>query len=481
MTAWKGRFRKRLHPAALTFSSSLPVDKRLYKEDIEGSLAHVAMLAKQKIIAAREAKVIRAALRAIRREIETGNMAFGASPSRNSRFVGEDVHMAIENRLIKKIGSLGGKLHTARSRNDQVVLDERLYLRTAIAGIRKLLRRLQKAFVTKAEEYDHVLMPGYTHLQRAQPVLLAHHLLAYVSMFDRDYDRFTDALKRINKSPLGAAALAGTSFPIDRDFASSKLGFNGIVGNSIDAVSDRDVQIEFLAACAITMMHLSRFAEELVLWSSQEWNFVEIGEELTTGSSIMPQKKNPDIAELVRGKTGRVYGDLMALLTVMKGLPLAYNRDMQEDKGLLFDAADTTADCLQMCSLMLESLSFNAERFARELRGDFLLATELADYLVRKGLPFREAHALVGGIVHDCMKRKRSLADLSLEELQKHSKRFGKDTRGLLDVRGSLLRKKSSGSTSPKEVRKAIQAWRSRLGISSRRKGIRIASHKTKS
>ena len=460
---WSGRFRRGLHPEALEFSSSLGLDKRLYREDIEGSLAHAAMLAKKNIISAREAKKLQRALAEIGRELEKGKLLLDKDGMGGKRFVAEDIHMAIEHRLIEKLGELGGKLHTARSRNDQVALDERLYLRTTIRGIAKLLRQLQKEFVRKAERYEDVIMPGYTHMQRAQPVLLAHHLLAYVSMLERDYERFEDCLKRVNRSPLGAGALAGTSFPIDRKFVAGKLGFAGIVENSIDAVSDRDVQIEFLSACAITIMHLSRFAEELVVWSSHEWKFVNIGEGFTTGSSIMPQKKNPDMAELVRGKTGRVYGNLVALLTVMKGIPLAYNRDMQEDKGPLFDSADTVADSLRICSLMLHGARFNAERFLKELQSDFLLATDLADYLVRKGVPFRKAHAVVGSIVRFCIEKRILLNNLSLKEYYRHSNHFGEDVYGLFDIRRSISAKKSTGSTSPREVKKSLAAWKKKL------------------
>ncbi|MBI4548245.1 MAG: argininosuccinate lyase [Ignavibacteriae bacterium] len=463
MTLWNGRFHKELHPQALKFSSSLAVDKRLYREDIEGSLAHVAMLAKQKIVTTHEARQIKKALLEILREIEMGKISFNEHARGSKRLIAEDIHMAIEHRLIEKLGELGGKLHTARSRNDQIALDERLYLRRTILNIQKYLRQLQKTFLKKAEQYKDVIMPGYTHLQRAQPVLLAHHLLAYVSMLGRDYERFDDCVKRVSRSPLGAAALAGTSFPIDRKFTARKLGFGGIIENSIDAVSDRDVQIEFIAACAITMMHLSRLSEELVLWSSKEWDFLIINDAFTTGSSIMPQKKNPDMAELIRGKTGRMYGNLIALLTVMKGLPLTYNRDLQEDKVSLFDAADTVVACLSVFSTMFRTVKFDTKRFETELNSDFLLATELADYLARKGLPFRKAHAIVGNIVQFCMQKKISLKDLSLKDYQKHSKFFGKDVYQILDARTSLHEKKSLGSTAPREVSKAIQFWKRKL------------------
>jgi argininosuccinate lyase len=462
MKLWNGRFRKPLDAEALAFSTSLGVDHRLYREDIEGSLAHVAMLAKQKIVTGREAALISQALRGILREIQTGVFNLEHA-GKGGRFTAEDVHMAIEGRLIKKIGRTGGKLHTARSRNDQVALDERLYLVREGVTTMAALRALQRSLLSLAQRNRDIVMPGYTHMQRAQPVLLAHHLLAYVSMFDRDHGRFTDCLKRISVSPLGAGALAGTSFPIHRKKVARTLKLDGIVENSIDAVSDRDGLIEFIAACSVTMMHLSRMAEELVLWSSQEWRFVEIGDEFTTGSSIMPQKKNPDMAELVRGKSGRVYGDLMALLTVMKGLPLAYNRDLQEDKEPLFDAADTTGRSIRIMARMLRSVRFNAERFLEEMSGDFLLATELADYLVRKGVPFREAHETVGIIVGECSRRGVSLRELPLEEYRRRSKAFGKDLYPILDPRASLKMKKSSGSTSPKEVEKAIRVWEKRL------------------
>ena len=463
MANWNGRFRDRLHPDALKFSTSLHVDQRLFHEDIEGSIAHVAMLAKQKIITRQEAKKIQRALLEILREIENGKLNFKKLSDREGRFVAEDIHMAIEQRLTEKIGETGGKLHTARSRNDQIALDERLYLRKEITRITRRLRSLQQSFVARAERYGNVVMPGYTHLQQAQPILLAHHLLAYVSMLERDRERFIDCLKRVQRSPLGAGALAGTSFSIDRKFTAKQLGFESVIDNSIDAVSDRDVQIEFLSACAVTMMHLSRFSEELVLWSSSEWHFADLGDACTTGSSIMPQKKNPDMAELIRGKTGRVYGNLMALLTVMKGLPLAYNRDMQEDKEPLFDSTDTLADCLNICSLMLNGMKINADRFLKDSQADFLLATELADYLVRKGMPFRKAHAVVGAIVSECVEKKISLKELPLRTYQRHSKLFSRDIWKILDLRASLHHKKSPGSTSPGEVKKAIHFWKKAL------------------
>jgi argininosuccinate lyase len=457
-----GRFRRSLNPQALRFSSSLPVDQRLYREDIAGSIAHVKMLAKQNILGIAEAKKIERALQEIQHEIETGKLPLDAA-GKKARFVADDIHMTIESRLIEKVGVVGGKLHTARSRNDQVALDERLYLRSAIQKILTSIREMQKAIVKKAEQYVDIIMPGYTHLQHAQPILLAHHLLAYVSMFDRDRERFEDCIKRVSRSPLGAAALAGTSFPIDRAFVARQVRFQGVIENSIDAVSDRDAQIEFLSACAITMMHLSRLAEELVLWSSREWNFLEISDEFTTGSSIMPQKKNPDIAELVRGKTGRVYGNLMALLTVMKGLPLAYNRDMQEDKEPLFDNADTVNDSLTVTAAMMKTVKFRPDRYHRDL--DLLLATDLADYLVKKGMPFRKAHAIVGSIVRRCQSKRLALRELPLREYRSYSRLFEEDLFSILDPQKSISSKRSSGSTSPVEVQKALQQWKKTIGF----------------
>jgi argininosuccinate lyase len=463
MKQWKGRFREPLDPHALRFSSSLEIDRRLADEDIEGSIAHIGMLAAQKIVSGSDARKITRALQTIRREVASGRARWLRIDAGSGRFTAEDIHMAVERRLIALRGGVGGKLHTARSRNDQVALDTRLFLRGRIDSIAVLLRSVQRAFVGKAQAYRDVIMPGYTHLQRAQPILLAHHLLAYVEMFERDRERFLDCRKRVVLSPLGAAALAGTSFPIDRERTARALGMAGIVANSIDAVSDRDVLVEFISAAAITMMHASRIAEEMVLWTSREWHFAEIGESFTTGSSIMPQKKNPDMAELIRGKTGRVYGDLIALLTVMKGLPLAYNRDMQEDKEPLFDAADTVTASLDVLARMMATVTFDAGRFEDELNGDQLLATELADYLVRKGIPFREAHGIVGDIVALCAERSCSLGELPLREYTRRSSAFSRDVALLLDARTSLTMKQSAGSTSPSEVAKALRLWKKRL------------------
>ncbi|MFH0991644.1 MAG: argininosuccinate lyase [bacterium] len=448
---WSGRFKELLSATALNFSSSIDLDKKLYHEDIAGSIAHVEMLAATHILSATEARKIRTALKQIQKDIELGKFKL------TSEY--EDVHSAIELKLIQKIGPLGGKLHTGRSRNDQIALDERLYLRSAIKDICRLLVQLQRVLLFKSEKYFGVLMPGYTHLQRAQPILLSHHLLAYLWMLERDYERLQDCQKRLNKSPLGAAALAGTSFPIDRARVAKKLNFAGIVENSIDAVSDRDYLIEFVAACCILLTHLSRFAEELVLWTSKEFGYAHMSDAYTTGSSIMPQKKNPDMAELVRGKTGRVYGALVNLLTLMKGLPLAYNRDMQEDKFPMFETVSTTRHCLAIFAQILVHTTFNKRKMEEELQNDFLTATDLADYLARKGIPFREAYAITGKIVSYCIERRMYFGNLDLEALRIFSPAFGPDVFEVLLPHNSVEQKKSAGSTSPQEVKKQIIHW----------------------
>ncbi|HLP17633.1 MAG TPA: argininosuccinate lyase [Bacteroidota bacterium] len=448
---WTGRFTQPLSEIALRFSSSIELDKEMYREDILGSIAHVEMLASAKILTAAEARRIRTALNAIGAEIEHDKLPLTWDK--------EDIHTAIEQRLTQKIGALGGKLHTARSRNDQVALDERLYLRGAIRELQKLIVQLQRVLLYKAEKNFDTIMPGYTHMQRAQPVLLSHHLLAYAGMFERDFDRLNDVYARVNMMPLGSAALAGTSFAIDRAAVAKKLGFAGIIENSMDAVSDRDYLIEYISACSIVMMHLSRFAEELVLWSSQEFAFARTDDSYTTGSSIMPQKKNPDMAELVRGKAGKVYGDLVNILTTMKGLPLAYNRDMQEDKLPMFGATSATRQCLFIFSHILVHTTFDSKRFAEELKNDFLTATELADFLVKKGATFRDAHAVTGKVVAYCIDHQRSLSSLTVEELHRFSEKFDAAACLLLDPRKSIENKKSAGSTSPQEVKKQIVHW----------------------
>ena len=448
---WGGRFKTALSESALRFSSSIDLDKTLYYEDIQGSIAHVEMLALCKIIPNEESRRIRKALREILVEIESGKLDLSWDK--------EDIHMAIEQRLIQKIGPIGGKLHTGRSRNDQIALDERLYLRSAIQELKKLIAQFQRVLLYKSEKYFGTLMPGYTHLQSAQPVFLSHHLLAYVSMLERDYERLTDCFKRVNRLPLGAAALAGTSFPIDRSIVAKKLGFDSVLENSIDAVSDRDYIIEFVSICSGIMMHLGRMSEEIVLWSSQEFNFAKIDDAYTTGSSIMPQKKNPDMAELTRGKVGRVYGNLMNILTIMKGLPLAYNRDMQEDKLPLFDSVNTTRECLFIMTHLIIHTKFHKGRFEEELKNDFLTATEIADYLVQHNVPFREAHSITGRIVGYCIENNTSLSRLSLRELHKFSPKFSEDVFDLLNPHTSIEHKKSAGSTSPVEVKKQIVHW----------------------
>jgi argininosuccinate lyase len=449
---WGSRFRKELDERAKRFSSSIAIDKDLYKEDIAGSIAHVEMLSRMHIIPEVDSIAIVRALREIEEEIENGQLVFSEDE--------EDIHLAIEKRLIDKIGDSGGKVHTARSRNDQVTLDTRLFLRKQILGIKEELRHLQISLLAKASENIDVIMPGYTHMQQAQPILLAHHLLAYVSMFERDHGRLSDCLERASYSPLGAAALAGTSFPIDRGVTARALGFEGVITNSIDAVSDRDHLIEFVSDCSIVMMHLSRIAEELILWSTKEFGFIEMDDSVTTGSSIMPQKKNPDMAELVRGKTGRVYGDLINLLTIMKGLPLAYNRDMQEDKTPLFDAAETTKDSLEIMALVVERTSFNSEAMKRGFESGELLATEMADYLVCKGLSFRNAHHIAGAVVAHCAEKEIPLQELSFDVLSSFSPLFGKDIAEVLDPMKSITLKRSEGSTSKDSVLSQIEHFK---------------------
>jgi argininosuccinate lyase len=452
---WGGGFKEELNAMAFEFSKSIDLDSKLYKEDIAGSLAHVEMLATQGLLTKSDAEKLSQGLRKIEKELDTGTFPFAIGQ--------EDIHMAIEKRLHDLIGAVAGKLHTARSRNDQVATDERLYLRRRISEITDLLTELQRTLLSKAEQHFGAVMPGYTHLQRAQPILLSHHLLAYVEMFERDKSRYMDGLRRLNISPLGAAALAGTPHPIDRRQTAKALGFAGILRNSMDAVSDRDYVIEFIATCAIVMMHLSRLAEEFVLWSSQEFRFITIGDAFTTGSSIMPQKKNPDMAELVRGKTGRVYGDLINILTVMKALPLAYNRDMQEDKFPMLDAADTTAACLKIFSAMIASTTFNVEVMRTALLHDYATATDIADYLVQKGLAFREAHEIAAKIVSYAIDHNLLLPNLPLETLQQFSPAIDEQIFEVLNPERSPTRKRSEGSTAPKAVKTQLNFWKKAL------------------
>jgi argininosuccinate lyase len=453
----QGRFSKPADRLVTQYTASLPFDRRLYRQDIAGSIAHARMLAARGIITEAEAAAIIGGLEEIRGEIERGEFEF--------RDELEDIHMAIEARLIEKIGEAGRKLHTARSRNDQVALDMRLYVREAIGGATVRIKDLQRALLDQAQANIKVVMPGYTHLQVAQPVLLAHHLLAYFEMLQRDVERFEDCLERADVMPLGSGALAGVAYDIDREFLARELGFSRISRNSLDAVSDRDFVLEFEAASSICMMHLSRLAEELVLWSSAEFDFVEIDEAYATGSSIMPQKRNPDTAELARGKTGRVYGHLMALLTTMKGLPLAYDKDMQEDKEGLFDAADTLNMTLEVFAGMVGTLKVKGESTARAAGRGYILATDLADYLVRKGEPFRRAHDITGRLVSYAAEKGKTFRQLDMKEYRKFSRLFDEDVRKI-NIRSSLAARDVPGGTAPRRVRQALRRARKMVGKS---------------
>lgn len=447
---WGGRFKKNINNEMEEFISSLSFDKKLVKYDLLGSIAHAQMLGKCKIITKEEKIKIVEGLKQILKEIQEGELEIVTGEA-------EDIHSWVEVKLKEKIGAVAGKLHIARSRNDQVALDERMYLKEEVIKIRDLLKDLQKALLSSAQKYLGIIMPGYTHLQHAQPLLFSHHLMAYFYMFERDRERMMDLYKRIDVLPLGSAALGGTSFPIDRDYVAKQLNFGKISGNSLDAVSDRDFILEFLSSAAILMMHLSRLNEEMVLWSSNEFNFIELDDSFCTGSSIMPQKKNPDAAELIRGKTGRVYGNLLSLLTVMKALPLAYNHDMQEDKEPLFDTVSTLEKCLFLISKVIESIQVNKEKMKKRTQGDFSTATELADYLVKKGLFFREAHKLVGNIVLYCLENKKHLEDLTIAELKSFHKDFNEDTLEILKPQSAVEAKDSFGGTSLKRVKESIQ------------------------
>jgi argininosuccinate lyase len=431
MKLWKGRFSKEESSSAEAFNQSIEVDQRLYKQDIRGSIAHAGMLGRQSIIAQADAELIQKTLTEILHDIEAGKVEFTIDR--------EDIHMNIESLLTERIGDVGKRLHTARSRNDQVATDLRLYQMERIEETKTALKRLIDTLTALAETHRETIMPGYTHLQRAQPVTLARHLLAYAEMFRRDHERFSDCLKRTNCMPLGAGALAGTTYPIDRRQTAAELGFETICENTLDAVSDRDFAIEFVGCCAIAMMHLSRFCEELIIWNSSEFGFVEMDDAFATGSSIMPQKKNPDMAELIRGKTGRVYGDLIALLTLMKGLPLAYNKDMQEDKPALFDASDTLLASLDIFTQLLETMEFKTERLAAAVQDGFMNATDAADYLVRKGLPFRDCHEIIGRLVLYGIEHNKSLEELTLEEWRSFSPLFEADIYTAVDLQKRAL------------------------------------------
>ena len=456
---WDGRFSERTDTSVEAFTSSIQFDRRLYPYDIEGSVAHCRMLAKVGVITADESETLVEGLWRIKRELDQGNFDFDDSL--------EDIHMHIEARLLQEVGKVAQKLHTARSRNDQVALDIRMFLREATARIIAGLYGMRRRLVELAEQHVQTVMPGYTHLQRAQPVLLAHHLMAYFEMFSRDAMRFEDSLKRTNVMPLGAAALAGTTYPIDRNYTAELLGFPAVSANSMDSVADRDFILEFLSAAAICMVHFSRLSEELVLWSSAEFGFIEIADAFSTGSSIMPQKKNPDIPELIRGKTGRVVGSLMAELTLMKGLPLAYNRDMQEDKPPLFDAVDTLESCLHIAAKMIPTIKVKAEQMRAAASVGFLNATDMADYLVGRGIPFRKAHSIVGQAVAFALEKGKELDELSLNELQGFSKEIEEDLFDHLTLEHMISRRSSIGGTSADNVRAAIERAQKELAQNS--------------
>jgi len=447
MSHIRSRFNKPLNESVVKYTSSLSFDRRLYRQDIRGSIAHARMLAKQGIISDKDAKTIEDGLISIREEIEQGRFQFKPEL--------EDIHMAIESRLFELVGEVAGKLHTARSRNDQVALDMRLFTKEAISQTLTQLRQLQQALIILTEKNKGVVMPGYTHLQPAQPVLLAHHLLAYFEMFQRDVERFSDALKRTDVMPLGSGALAGVAYNIDREFVARELGFSQLSHNSMDAVSDRDFVIEYLACASICMMHLSRLAEEIILWSSAEFAFIELDDAYATGSSIMPQKKNPDVAELARGKTGRVYGRLVSLLVTLKALPLSYNRDLQEDKEGLFDAVDTLLSSLEVFSGMTRSLRIKTVNMERAAGRDYILATDLADYLVKKGEAFRSAHGITARLVSYAMEKGKALSQLSLSEYQSFSPMFSNDVYSVT-VASSIASRNVTGGTAPEQVELAL-------------------------
>jgi argininosuccinate lyase len=452
---WSGRFSEKTDRIVEDFTSSIDIDKRLYAYDIEGSIAHCRTLAKGAIISEADADVLIGGLRKIKNEIERGNFQF------DHRL--EDIHMHIEARLVEHVGKIAQKLHTARSRNDQVALDVRMYLRDETQVIIRSLIQLRQVIVDMAKVNIDVILPGYTHLQRAQPVLLSHHLMAYYEMFSRDTERFKDGLKRVNVMPLGSAALAGTTYPIDREYTAQLLEFPSVSANSIDAVSDRDFIVEFISAASLSMVHLSRISEELIIWSSSEFGFIELPDSFATGSSIMPQKKNPDVPELVRGKTGRVFGDLMSILTIMKSLPLSYNRDMQEDKVTLFDTVDTLTECIRIYIAMLPKVKINKEAMLRATSTGFLNATDMADYLVTKGMPFRQAHDCVGNAVFYALSKKKELHELSLEEMKSFSKIIEADIFNILSTEQMISRRKSIGGTATENVNAAIKSAGKRL------------------
>ncbi len=445
---WAGRTDGNTSQIADDFNSSIHFDSRMYRQDIEGSMAHAAMLAVKGIISNEDADTLIGGLEGILGDLDSGALEIDMTC--------EDIHMFVEQVLTQRLGDVGKKLHTARSRNDQVALDVRMYLRQEVDEITALTKELIAAVTDKAEEYKSAIMPGYTHLQRAQPITFGHHLMAYAMMLLRDIDRLADCRRRMNRSPIGCCALAGTTYDTDRVFEAEKLGFDGICRNSLDGVSDRDFCVELMSAISILMMHLSRFSEEIILWSSWEFKFVELSDAFTTGSSIMPQKKQPDMAELVRGKTGRVYGDLMALLTTLKGLPLAYNKDMQEDKEAVFDACDTVKMCLQVSAPMVETMKANTENMKQAAQKGFINATDLADYLVKKGLPFRSAYKISGQLVAQCIRENTVLEDLPLEAYKAYSELFDSDLYDEISLETCVNKRISQGGTCVSSVEDQI-------------------------
>lgn len=449
MALWEGRFKKELDSRTNDFNSSISFDSRMYKQDIQGSIAHSTMLAKQGIISEEDKEKIVAELKNILQELENGTLQIDMEA--------EDIHMFVEAELTKRIAGSGKKLHTARSRNDQVALDIRMYLKDETESIIELIKQLIKELCNKAEKNLETVMPGYTHLQRAQPITYAHHLMAYAEMLLRDISRLEDCYKRINIMPLGSCALAGTTYNTDRNYIKELLGFDEITQNSLDGVSDRDFSIEFLSCMSIIMMHLSRFSEEIVMWCSWEFKFVELDDAFSTGSSIMPQKKNPDITELIRGKTGRVYGDLITMLTVMKGLPLAYNKDMQEDKQALFDSIDTVKICIRTLIPMIETMKVLKENMKKAAQKGFINATDCADYLAKKGLPFREAYKITGQIVGMCVEKNKTLDELELDEFKEVCDLFEKDIYEQIDLINCVKSRKTIGGPAPEVVEKHIK------------------------
>jgi len=446
---WGGRFQKTPEKWVDEFGASIHFDKQLVKEDLTGSLAHASMLNKCGILGDEEAAVIKDGLNTLMKKAEADELEFSVDY--------EDIHLNLEKMLIDEIGPLGGKLHTARSRNDQVATDMHLYLNNQVEHIIELISSFQTVLVENAEQHVETIFPGYTHLQRAQPISFAHHMLAYFWMLERDKARFQDSLKRINVSPLGCGALAGTTFPIDREYTAEQLGFDHIYENSLDGVSDRDFILEFLSNSSLVMMHLSRFCEEIILWCSQEFKFIELDDTYATGSSMMPQKKNPDMAELIRGKTGRVYGNLMGLLTIMKGLPLTYNKDLQEDKEGMFDTVKTITGSLQIFTGMIQTMSVNEDVMKKATKEDFSNATEVADYLAKKGMPFREAHEIVGKLVYTCIQKGIYLSDLPFETFTEASDLFEQDIYTVLDPYVAVEKRTSAGGTGFKQIQLALE------------------------